>query len=397
MGHVTPMLAVAAGLTGRGHDVRFLTGRQFGQRVASTGAAFVPLPPEADFDAGNLDAAFPGRAGLKGAKGIRFDIKEIFMRPGMAQYEAIQALLAERAADVVLAESLFMGAALLLTEPPVRRPAVINCGIVPLSLASRDTAPFGLGISPMPGPAGRLRNRVLRTLTEKLVFGSVQSYADDVARRISGAPYPAFFMDWPRLADHIAQFTVPSFEYPRSDLPATVHFVGPVSRGGRGGRGAPGGAAGTDLPGWWAELDGGRPVVHVTQGTVSNRNFGDLVRPAIEGLADDDVLVVVTNGGYGGVQFALQYGVPLVSAGETEDKAEVSARVAWSGCGINLRTNHAKPEAVAKAVRTVLSSPSYREASGRIGSEIRASRGVDELADLVESVSGGRRLPRGAA
>jgi UDP:flavonoid glycosyltransferase YjiC (YdhE family) len=175
-------------------------------------------------------------------------------------------------------------------------------------------------------------------------------------------------------------------------------------------------------------------VVHVTQETVSNRDFDDLARPAIEGLADDNVLVVVstggrpvdaiagplpdnvrvasylpydellpktavvvTNGGYGGVQFALQYGVPLVVAGETEDKAEVSARVAWSGCGINLRTNHAKPEAVAKAVRTVLSSPSYREASGRLGREIRASRGVDELADLVESVSGGRQLPRSAA
>jgi MGT family glycosyltransferase len=273
----------------------------------------------------------------------------------------------------------------------------------------------------MSGAAGRLRNRALQTLTEKVVFAPVQKYADNIAREVTGSPFPTFFMDWPRAADHIAQFGVRDFEYPRSDLPETVHFVGPVSQGGAAAASAPA------LPEWWADLDAGRPVVHVTQGTVANRDFDDLVRPAIEGLADDDVLVVVTtggrpldslsgplprnvrvatylpydellpktdvlvtNGGYGGVQFALRHGVPLVVAGETEDKTEVSARVAWSGSGINLRTNRAKPDAVAKAVRAVLSSPSYRDASNRIGLAIRDSRGVDELADLLERLSASR-------
>ena len=250
----------------------------------------------------------------------------------------------------------------------------------------------------------------------------------------TGSPFPTFFMDWPRAADHIAQFTVAAFEYPRSDLPGTVHFVGPVSQGGKSsttGAGSAGGTPEAALPAWWAELDAGRPVVHVTQGTVANRDFDDLVRPTIDGLAQDDVLVVVTtggrpvealsgplpdnvrvasylpydellprtdvlvtNGGYGGVQFALRHSVPLVVAGQTEDKTEVCARVAWSGTGINLRTNRATPEAVAKAVRTVLSDASYREASSRIGEAIRASRGVDELADLVESVCSARSLDR---
>ena len=43
--------------------------------------------------------------------------------------------------------------------------------------------------------------------------------------------------------------------------------------------------------------------------------------------------VMVTNGGFGGVQLALANGVPLVTAGKTEDKMEVNARVAWSGRG----------------------------------------------------------------
>lgn len=94
--------------------------------------------------------------------------------------------------------------------------------------------------------------------------------------------------------------------------------------------------------------------------------------------------VLVTNGGYGGVQFALRHGVPLVVAGQSEEKVEVCARVAWSGVGINLRTNRAKPEDVGKAVRKVLADPCYRQHAQRIGKAINASPGVDALVELVE-------------
>ena len=47
--------------------------------------------------------------------------------------------------------------------------------------------------------------------------------------------------------------------------------------------------------------------------------------------------LMVTNGGYGGVQMALANGVPLVVAGAREDKPEVAARspgpAAVSTCG----------------------------------------------------------------
>ncbi len=47
----------------------------------------------------------------------------------------------------------------------------------------------------------------------------------------------------------------------------------------------------------------------------------DLLLPKVD--------VMVTNGGYGAVQRALSTGVPLVVAGNTEDKPEVAAR--WHG------------------------------------------------------------------
>ena len=176
---------------------------------------------------------------------------------------------------------------------------------------------------------------------------------------------PGSFMDWGRRAEAIVQFSVPSFEYPMSDAPSTLHFVGPLSATG----------SQAPLPEWWSDLDGTRPVVHVTQGTVANIDYGQAIEPTLRALADEDVLVVVTtggrpldtlpplpanaraatflpydellprtsvfvtNGGYGGVQYALRYGVPIVATGGKEDKPEVGARVAWSGVGRRIRTN----------------------------------------------------------
>jgi UDP:flavonoid glycosyltransferase YjiC (YdhE family) len=68
--------------------------------------------------------------------------------------------------------------------------------------------------------------------------------------------------------------------------------------------------------------------------------------------------VLVTNGGYGAVHQSLSLGVPIVIAGETEDKALISARVDWTGAGISLGTQDPTKEQIGSAVRTVL----YRRA-----------------------------------
>jgi UDP:flavonoid glycosyltransferase YjiC (YdhE family) len=411
-GHISPLLSVARHLVGRGQRVRFLTGVNYRDAVNATGAIWVPLPAAADFDDKALDTEFPGRAGLVGVPSLRYDLTEIFLRPVPAQIAAVDELLAAEPTDAILAESLFFGAAAFAQRPRAQRPLVLNLGIVPLSLKSVHTAPFGLGIAPLRGLPGRIRNTLMTVLAEKVIFRSVQREAERVFQSATGRPFAGFVMDWPSAVDAIIQFTVAGFEYPRPDRPGLVHFVGPVSRS-AGGDG--------ELPAWWPELDAGRPVVHVTQGTVANLDYASLIEPTLAGLAAEDVLVVVstggrdpatltqplpanvrvarylpydqllprthvmvTNGGYGGVHFAMQHGVPLVVAGTTEDKIEVTARVAWSGVGINLKTDTPTPAAIAAAVRSVLTEPSYRRASERIGAEILAAPGLDALADAVE-------------
>ena len=216
------------------------------------------------------------------------------------------------------------------------------------------------------------------------------------------------------LADAYMQMTVPSFEFPR-DIPPSVHFTGalPITP-----NQAP-------LPSWVHELDGSRKVVLVTQGTRVNHNFGLLIAPTLAALANaPDLLVVitaggrpigaipgpipgkarlasylpfewmlpkvdilVTNGGYGSVNQAMRFGIPLVNAGLTEDKVDVNARVAWSGVGIDLATNEPTPRALRESIRTVLDKPNYRSRAALIADEFAQIGTRSEILRIVREVS----------
>jgi MGT family glycosyltransferase len=416
-GHVTPMLTVAESFVRRGDDVRFVTGSRYADKVAATGASFVPLPAEADFDDQHLLASFPERAQLKGIKAIAFDIENVFARPAKAQYQTLKAALATQPADVVLADPAFLGAALMLEHQRSSRPAVFMCSVIPLANESRDTAPFGLGLPPA-RLFNRQRNAALAALNRPVVRRANQPVCDQY-REVHGKEMPGTMFDWGRRADVLVQFSVPSFEYPRSDAPGNLHYIGPLS-----GTGSP-----AALPDWWDDLDGTRPVVHVTQGTVANVDYDQAIKPTLRALADEDVLVVVatggrpletlpelpanaraatylpydellprtavfvTNGGYGGIQCALRYGVPIVATGGKEDKPEVGARVAWSGVGRRIRSERPTARALRRRILAVLRQPSYRQASRRIAAEMAAAPGFAGLANAVDrSTAGSVRL-----
>ncbi len=153
-GQVTPLLTVAKRFVERGDDVRFATGARFADKVSATGATFVPLPTEADFDDRSLFEHRPERAKLKGVKAIAYDAEHVGARPAKAQYDTLVAAHAARPADAVLVEPAFFGAAFLLAHPRSARPAVVICGVIPLSIDSVDSAPFGMVL-----PPARLLNR----------------------------------------------------------------------------------------------------------------------------------------------------------------------------------------------------------------------------------------------
>lgn len=425
-GHLSPVVAVGRGLLERGHSVTVLTGRRYADLVTGSGLGFRPLTAEADYDDRRLEDWLPDRARQRGVAAGRYDIINLFVRPLAAQHAALTAALVAERPDAVLCEASFLGVLPLLAVPRAHRLPVAGVSATPLALSSVDCAPFGSGLEPGTSALARWhnthRNQIIAAVLAHGPLRPVQTALRDALASV-GAPAPeGNYFDQATRFDLTFQLATPGIEYPRRELPSTVRFVGPLR--------LPGSRA--PLPPWWDDLDGDRPVVHVTQGTMANSDLSRLMVPALRGLADRDVLVVaatggrplaqleaqlggplpanaraatflpydqllprtaamVTNGGFGGVQQALAAGVPLVVAGRSEDKPEVAARVSWSGSGVNLRTGQPSPSRVRRAVQQVLADPRHAAAARRLGEEI-AGLGdpVDAIAaDLARLVAGG--------
>ena len=400
-GHVSPMLALGRGLRRRGHEVTLLTGSKYAASAAGAGLDFLPLPPEVDYDDADLEAWLPRRQHRTRVAAGRYDITGMFVRPLGPQHRAVSRALAARRYDAVVADTAFLGVLPLLTSLEAR-PPVFGVSITPLALTSPDCAPFGSAMAPGHTAASRLRNRQIDFLLRHGPLKPLQAALDAQLAALGLPPCPVGYFDVARLFDRTFHLSVPGLEYPRRDLPSSIVFTGPLPPGRPDLACAP-----------WAPPPGDAPLVHVTQGTFANADLTALLVPTLRALADEPVrvvattgrrpveqvldllggplpanaqlaelvpyaellprtAVVVTNGGWGGVQQALAQGVPVVVAGASEEKPEVAARVAWSGAGIDLRTGRPSPQRIRRSVRAALARPRHRAAAQRLQAEFAA-------------------------
>jgi MGT family glycosyltransferase len=412
-GHLNPLLAIARILLAGGHEITFLTGSAFRDRIESSGAKFFPLPPAADFDQQDVFSRVPELKTIPpGPEWLRIACERIFVETSPAQYQGLLQALDEFAADVIVGDDMFFGVLPMLLGAGAKRPPLVLCGTSFLHWDREDGAPNFLGLPPATTAEQRAEYAVIARQYDEAVDQPVLRRLNQTLETMGVGPVSVpLFHSVVGLADAYMQLSVPSFEFPR-EIPPTVHFVGtPAIIPGQ-----------VPLPPWAHELDGSRKVVLVTQGTVANHNFGLLVAPTLAALANEpDVLVVataggrpveaipgavpsnarvasylpfewllprvdvlVTNGGYGSVNQAMSFGIPLVTAGMTEDKADVNARVAWSGVGINLATNEPTREALREAIRTVLDRPAYRMRASQIAAEFA---GIDTRSRILSIIS----------
>ena len=195
---------------------------------------------------------------------------------------------------------------------------------------------------------------------------------------------------WCKALNIYCQLCVPALKPSRSDLPKHVRFVGTLL-----------GANDKRQPPEWFDSfvvndETKRPLVMVTSGTLPNMNPHELIIPTIEAGHDlpirlvicavhaarpaDLILpdnaewaewipfeelfkytsIVVSNGGYGGINQAFASGIPMIVAGLTEDKAEISARAEMTGAAINLKCQTPTAEQVHEALERVLKDETYK-------------------------------------
>ena len=117
-----------------------------------------------DIGSGGGSPALPLALALRGVPLVMIEVKtrkSVFLREAARELGLHDARVVTARHESLLADPALIGAALLLGHRIGTRPHVVVCGVVPLTLASRDTAPYGMGLTPLRGPVGRLRNAVL--------------------------------------------------------------------------------------------------------------------------------------------------------------------------------------------------------------------------------------------
>jgi UDP:flavonoid glycosyltransferase YjiC (YdhE family) len=326
------------------------------------------------------------------------------------QHAVLQQLLEQDPDQYLIGNALWLGAFPTAMGTPGLRPRRwIAVTAVPLALSSDDTTFFGPA-SAGSGDDQKAANRAANAQFAMMMQPTQDRLAAVLQSLGATKTCPAFADSIVTVPDAAAALTVPGFEFERSDAPDSVHLVGIL----------PGHAAADwQPPAWWTELDGSRPVVVVTQGTLANRDLSELIEPTLTGLADLDVTVVaalgrevsalsvpvppnaraaefipfdvllpkadvyITNGGLGGTQQAIAAGVPVIVAGLTEDKPAVAARVAYHGLGLNLQTATPTPEAVAAATEKILKDVGILDNVEKLATVYAAHDSLSEIERLT--------------
>lgn len=412
-GHVYPMLSIARYLIAQGHQVRVMTGALFRERAEAAGAQFIAFDERVDFDYRYLEQHFPERAALPpGNAQMALALKDFFAAPIPLLDQQLRAAIAAEATDLLMVENCFYGVLPLLQR--VDRPPVIGIGVTPLSYSSTDSIFYGPRIPPGLLPRDLLREQLVDDAT-RLLIDEVHQRFDVAMAQSGGKPLQQAFTD--ALiggCDRFLQLATPALEYPRDDLPNSVRFIGPLRSA----------AAADKTPDLWGEADR-RPLVIVSQGTLANVDLHQLIVPTLKALAQLPVRVLattggrsvealqallpanarvqafisfdhwlpqaallITNGGYGSINAALDHGVPLIVAGTGEDKLEAATRVVAAGCGINLHTSTPDEAQLRQAVQQILAQPLYRQRAALVQADYARHDALAAIADEVAALTG---------
>jgi UDP:flavonoid glycosyltransferase YjiC (YdhE family) len=415
-GHVNPMFSLGHMLIKAGHHVVGLSATAMRDRIERVGAEFRAFPGLANVDLRDPNSAFSGVKNIQpGLEMSRF-LLERFVDCIPDQYEGLMQVLREFPADIILGDNFFFGALPMLLRPHSRRPPIALCGTMFLHYRRDDGAPNFAGLSPASNDDERAAYAAIASEHEEALYAPVRKYMNSCLAGLGIMPLGLDLHEAAvALPDAYLQLTVPSFEFPRRDVPRSVHFVGALPI-------IPNQAP---LPLWADDLRGASRVVLVTQGTFSNHDFGQVIVPTLAALANEpDLLVIattggrpvsdipgpipdnarlasylpfewllpkvdvlVTNGGYGTVNQALSLGIPLVTAGLTEDKADTNARVTWSGVGIDLNNQQPAPSELREAVRAVLDGPNHRARASLIANEYARIETQSRILGILDRVS----------
>jgi UDP:flavonoid glycosyltransferase YjiC (YdhE family) len=411
-GHVNPGLPIARRLVANGHEVRWYCGQHFRDTIEATGAVFEPFRRAKNFYDLSITEVFgkvPMRSLLAHSS---YYIRKVFYNPMPAYYADIKDLLSSFDADVILSDEWFTGG---IPFSELKTKPWIIYGNSPLMMVSGDAPPPGSGLLPAPGLYGKNRDRIVNAIA-RLLFIRINRHINNLRREVGLPGLTYFFAEQNiRFSTLTLKFSTTMFEFPRTVWPAPIRFVGPVM------------PENTEKQTFsWLEtiIHSKQPTIFITQGSVDVNDIQKLIIPALKALHDTPVNIIIstggkdtallksafpgqntfiekhipyclimpylammiTNGGYGGVSTSLRHGVPIIIAGNSEDKPEIASRLRYCGAGIDLRTGRPSPRSIRNAVMEILHNDTYKNQATRIMEDFKTHDAVKESVYLLEAL-----------
>ncbi len=392
-GHLYPLVPTLEELRRRGHDLAVRTLSTEVEKVRELG-----------FDAESIDPAIEGReiddwkAGSPPAALLA--ACRTFVERGRHEVADLRRAIEREQPDVLFTDVNSWGAA-AAAEASGLPWAVFAPYFLPVR--APGVPPWGLGLAPMGGILGRIRDATLWTIVNVL-YDRALSEMNRMRATAGAAPF-RHVAEFAIRAPLVVSYTGEPFEYTRA-WPENVRLVGP-------GIWEPGTDGLPDSP------RDGRPLVLVTCST-EFQNDRQLVEVALSALADEPVRVVATtasidpatfraprnarverflphgpllreaacvvcHGGMGITQKALHAGVPVCVVPFGRDQLEVARHVEQAGAGTRLVPGRLTPGRLRLAVREAMAlAPGAR----RVAEGFRSAGGACAAADAIEGMLG---------
>jgi MGT family glycosyltransferase len=407
VGHVLPLVPGLLELQARGHQVHVRTLPSLVDPLREAGLDASPVAPDV------LDVPVTDYRATTDTDRLAAGQVDLMER-GRYDGPDLAAAMREHRPDALLIDVNAYGAR-TVAEASGLPFATVLPSVIPNF--GRGIPAYGVGMRPMRGPVGPLRDRVVRSLVLR-AFGKAILPGLNALRADAGLPPFRTSLEPFEPPYRVIALTGEPLEYHRTDLPPTVHLVGtqpwdtPAER-----------PAYLDEPGdpWVlvtcsTEYQGdealpqavvealrGEPVrvlmtladAYDEAGVRSEGNI-HVERFVPHGHALSVASAVVCHGGMGIVTKAASAGVPLVVVPFGRDQPEVARRVVECGAGVQLKPKQLDPERLRTAVRTALS---MRDSAARVARQLDPEGAPGRFADAAESLLNGalRREPATSA
>src|SRR3954447_25837902 len=268
-GHTLPLVPGLLELQRRGHEVHVRALPSLVQTLRDAGLDAAPVRQDV------ADVPVTDYLATNDAGRLR-DGQVDLMERGRFNGPDLEAAIAEVRPDALLVDSIAYGA-LTVAERSGLPWAMVSASVLPVP--EPGIPPYGPGLAPMSGPLGRVRDRVLWKVVERMFAKAMLPGLNRLRADAGLTPYRSPLQLWDA-PTAVITLTGEPLESPRTRLPSHVHLAG---------------AQPWDVPAERpAYLDeAGDPWVLVTCST-EYQGDQELARVAVEALRDEPVRVLLT-------------------------------------------------------------------------------------------------------